>query len=254
MRAEETTTPSSTIESNPGTSSSDTGSSDTGIVDADFSTDITSNTLVNDIKAQPEGSLIKIYYDSHSTLGSDVFSAIQGKDKSIALFDGYVQWLFEGKTIKNPKQIDLKVEISSLKNMTGPNKNWIADLVGNTLTTVLSFANNGDLPGTAMISVHIDDIFPNSKQTSCWVYYFNPTSHELELIAENRAIDENGYLSFNIKHNSYYIITERAVRSLSGTSSSSSSSSGGSYKGPFGGSSSDTTSSSNKSNPRTGAY
>ena len=93
------------------------------------------------------------------------------------------------------------------------------------------------------------------------MYYFNETKNLLEYIITANAA--NGYLNFDIFHNSDYIITDRLIRSSSSDTSSpsrpsspSSGSGSSSYKGPIdqhfvGGG---TPPPSVKENPRTGAY
>ncbi len=93
------------------------------------------------------------------------------------------------------------------------------------------------------------------------MYYFNKTKNLLEYIT--MANVANGYLNFDIFHNSDYIITDRLIRSSSSDTSSpsrpsspSSGSGSSSYKGPIdqhfvGGG---TPPPSVKENPRTGAY
>ncbi len=215
-----------------------------GDKEPDLETDISSGTLDKDIQALPDSSLIGIRYSINVsvTLQKNIFSIIQGTNKRIVLSNGQLQWSFFGQDILYPKSIDLRVDISLLVNTTSPNRRPISNLVGNTPTSVLSFANNGQLPGKATITVSKETLFPNSNYTSFWVYHYDSTRNRLESIARNLRPTSDGYLNFDIWHNSDYIITGEELTNLGSVST---------YRGPFGGSGS--TPSSIKENPHTGA-
>lgn len=135
--------------------------------------------------------------------------------------------------------------------MLGPDRIRISNLVGNIPAAVISFANNGQLPGKATITVSKETLFPNSSYTNFWVYHYDSTRNRLESIARNLRPSSDGYLSFDIWHNSDYIVTTKEL-----PSKLTSGGSNGSYNGPFGGSSSSgsNSNSSTKDNPHTGAY
>lgn len=181
-----------------------------GDLDMDLVKDASDSDLVQDIDSQPNGSVIGIKCSVSYTMRTEVFSAIQGTTKTIILQSGLVEWRFNGRDINNPKQINVKVEVSTLQYTTSPNKALISGLVKDKSASVLSFANNGALPGKANILVKRDDLFPNSRQNSFWVYYFNKMRNQLEFIA-NPTVSNDGYLGFDIFHNSDYIITESPV-------------------------------------------
>lgn len=176
----------------------------------DLVKDSSDGDLVQDIESQPNSSIIGIKCSVSYTMRTEIFSAIQGTNKTIILQSGLVEWRFNGRDINNPKEINLKVEVSTLQYTSSPNKTLISSFVKETSASVLSFANNGVLPGKANILVKRDDLFPHSRQNSFWVYYFNRMRNQLEFVA-NPTVSNDGYLGFDIFHNSDYIITENQI-------------------------------------------
>ncbi len=181
-----------------------------GYKDMDLVKDTSDADLVKDIEAQPNSSIIGIKCSVSYTMRTEVFSAIQGTTKTIILQSGLVEWRFNGRDINNPKEINVKVEVSTLQYTSSSNKTLLSRLVKDKSASVLSFANNGVLPGKANILVKRDDLFPHSRQNSFWVYYFNKMRNQLEFIA-NPTVSNDGYLGFDIFHNSDYIITESPI-------------------------------------------
>lgn len=159
-----------------------------------------------------------VYYnENYPTLNASVLAAIQGKGVDLVAADGRVKWAFKGTNIplKYSKDIDLYVGISALKESA--NKDKISPLVGNANTYVLSFAENGPLPGSVGIRVNMDEIFKSSPSNpkNLWVYYFNPVNRRLEPVGDNdgKCQIKDGCLHFSIYHNSDYVITDRRISS-----------------------------------------
>ena len=149
-----------------------------------------------------------VYYNSnYSTLESGVLAAIKGKNVDLVANDGRVKWDFYGKNINTLKDIDLNVDISPLRG--SDNENKISPLVGSANTYVLSFAENGTLPGEVGIRVNMAEIFPSTNQKTFYIYYFDPRINELRFIQKGQVKD--GCLHFSIDHNSDYVITDRRI-------------------------------------------
>ena len=231
-----TTTPS------PGVDPSDPPAENIGSVDKE--------DLAAEIESKEEGTTVEISYTGEkSELKAEVFDAIKGKDKTIELTDGTVTWSFNGNDIKGAtNKINLKVEPSKLNDFNGSKKDTIKDLVKKASeTAVLTFADNGTLPGKATISVKKDTLFPSSTKTTFYVYYFNEKTNKLEFVDTAKVNGDN--LTFDITHNSNFVITDTRVDSSTTTTVNK-----GSYKGPIDEHIVGGNSSSVKDNPHTGAY
>ena len=212
---------------------------------------VDSENLVEEIGKKEEGTTVGISYTGEkSELKAEVFDAIKGKDKTIELTDGTVTWSFNGNDIKGAtNKINLKVEPSKLNDFNGSKKDTIKGLVKKASeTAVLTFANNGTLPGKATISVKKDTLFPTSTKTTFYVYYFNEKTNKLVFVDTARVNGDN--LTFDITHNSNFVITDARVDSSTTTTTVNR----GSYKGPIDEHIVGGTSSSVKDNPHTGAY
>lgn len=162
--------------------------------------------LIEQIKNKKD--FFGVYYNlPYPTLESGVLAAIKGKNVHLIANDTRVKWDFYGKNINTLKDIDLNVDISPLRG--SDNENKISPLVGSANTYVLSFANNGTLPGEVGIRVNMAEIFPSTNQKTFYIYYFDPRINELRFIQKGQVKD--GCLHFSITHNSDYVITDRRI-------------------------------------------
>ena len=148
----------------------------------DTSGDIITSTnnanLVEDIQDMAKGSTAHIYYGNGATISADVFEAIKGQDKTIALKSDGIEWIFNGQDVtdENIKKIDLTTSIEAKWNSDSDAAEGI-DWEQNAL--ILSFAENGKLPAPATIRIKADWVFKDAVGTeNLYVYYYDNTTKE----------------------------------------------------------------------------
>lgn len=118
-----------------------------------------------------------------------------------------VTWEFNGKNIVNPKMIDINLKISLLTNKS---KDKYLNSVIKSNSVLLNFAENGKLPGEALIRVNaniIDAIIENKK---LYIYYYDEKNSKLVMVNSGIKKIENEY-EFTINHNSKYIVTSEKI-------------------------------------------
>ena len=110
----------------------------------DIITSTNNSNLVEDIQNMAEGSTAHIYYGNGATISKEVFEAIKGQDKTIALKSDGIEWIFNGQDVtdENIKKIDLTTSIEAKWNSDSDAAEGI-DWEQNAL--ILSFAENGKL-------------------------------------------------------------------------------------------------------------
>lgn len=191
------------------------------VINADdlFATNTNNPNLTDDIKNQPEGSDILIDYKNNPHLSKDIFEAIKGQDKNIVLEDGGIQWIFNGKDIESSKDIDLSVTQNPISD---PNagQDKIQSIVKDTPAIVLTFPNNGKLPGKATIRIKADYEFYEymGKENLC-IYYYDAANDKMVEVAKNLIVKSDGYIEFEITHNSQFVITKGKIDTSNGEGS-----------------------------------
>ena len=144
------------------------------------------------------------------TVGREIFEAIKGTDKTITFVQNGIEWSFNGADITGTtKAIDMTVKVAKLDSTTSDNKKEIKNKVNDKDVLVISFANNGQLPGKAKVRVKLDSAWLIGKnKNNMNIYYFNETTKAVETIASRLTVDAEGYVVFDITHNSDYIVSD----------------------------------------------
>ena len=158
-----------------------------------------------------EGTNIKINLGNSKEVSKEVFEALKGTNKSVTFIKDNVQWTFSGKEIAGEaKVIDLTVKVDEIKNTTSANKAAMIELLRDSDVTIISFAENGKLPGKATVKIKLDEAWlKNKDKNNIYVYYYNPTSKEQERVTNKLKLDVEGYIEFDITHNSDYIVADK---------------------------------------------
>ena len=181
----------------------------------------TSNAdMVSSIQNASNDAIIKVDYTTNDTLVQGVFDAIKGTNKILSLESEGVTWEFNGSDITQPtKNINLSVYIGQVNqtnsNMNSNIFNEIKDIVDNTNSVVLKFAENGVLPGKAKVRIKTDYVMRQYLGTrGVNVYYYDNMTKKMVPIASNLTLTADNYLEFEIEHCSYYVMTKGALSSL----------------------------------------
>lgn len=178
----------------------------------DIFTSTNNANLVEDIQNMANGSTAHIYYGNGATISADVFKAIKGQDKTIALKSDGIEWIFNGQDVTdaNINDIDLTTSIEAKWNSDSDAAEGI-DWEQNAL--ILSFAENGKLPAPAKIRIKADWVFKDEVGTeNLYVYYYDNTKKEYVQVAADLTITQDEYLEFTIDHNSDFVITKGELK------------------------------------------
>jgi len=174
----------------------------------------TGNTAdcVNYIKNALSGSHIVIKV-THKHVDKAIFDIIKGTDKTIIFKEEGVEWIFNGKDITNEtKDIDLTVNIAKLIETTSVDKVALEEKFKNADVCIISFSANGLLPGKATVKVKLcRDWLSGKDKNNMYIYYYNKTTKLAELVANGLKVDSDGYVQFNITHNSDYIVSDKEL-------------------------------------------
>jgi hypothetical protein len=111
-------------------------------------------------------------------------------------------WEFD--EIENAIDFNPTISIVAAKN-----NNNIKTLVDDSKALVLSFEHEGNLPGTAKVSINVDGIYNDGSKIN--LYYYNPTTKKAELISENLLVT-NGMVEIELNHCSDYILATSLVK------------------------------------------
>ncbi|MBR0381927.1 MAG: InlB B-repeat-containing protein [Eubacterium sp.] len=167
-----------------------------------FEAGLNNPSLESMLAEMPEGQAAKVNLEYDNRLApANLFRLIQGKDKKIVFGHGEYQWIFDGKKITNPKDVDLT--ISTILESGVPY--GVEDTI-----ILINFANNGLLPGEATVRFKSDVLYDmHELKGSLYLYYVQPNTEELTF-QENSDISyyidgSDHWCSFNITHNSSYI-------------------------------------------------
>lgn len=158
-----------------------------------------SNTnLAEDITKLKDDAVIDVTVD-RGTVTKDVFAALAGTKKEIKLHMDNVDWVFKGEDIdpNNLKDIrlDLSINIKDGKEFGSTEK-----------VVLLTFPDNGLLPGNATIRIKSDDIKALYDTGKKLLLYYVDDAGNQTLIDSPITLSSDGYFEITVNHNSSYII------------------------------------------------
>lgn len=165
--------------------------------------------------ATVKGELAKLNNDAVITVNAnnsplvyaEVFDAIKSTDRTLIIDYQNMRWTFSGKDIVNPKSLDVSVKLDEfLAEKVEKLKGKLA-----TKSAVLEFANNGELPGKALIRLDGKDLEKYFESDVLYVYYYDEEKDEISKVAME-VQKHDGFFEFYINHNSKYILTSEEVK------------------------------------------
>ena len=204
-----------TVSSNSGGGGSNGGSTGGGLPEV-YVGNSNPASVISAINTAASNGRIIVDITENKTVAKEIFDVIKGTEKTVIFKQNEVEWTFNGKDITEPtKIIDMTVKIASLNTTTSNNKAAIGEKVNKENVLVISFANNGQLPGKAKVRVKLDASWLAGKNNnSINIYYFNEATKAVEAIATGLTVDAEGYVEFSIAHNSDYIISDKDLTKL----------------------------------------
>ena len=152
-----------------------------GGVTADYIASTTTSDLASNISSQNSDAKILVDYTSNASVSEGVFDAIKGTDRTLTLESQGIQWVFDGNDISKPsKDIDLGLAVNYLSSLPqSADKTAISETVGTKNTVVLTFPENGILPGKAKIRVKADYAMKEFLgQSGIYVYYMDNVTNK----------------------------------------------------------------------------
>ena len=184
---------------------------------ADLIVSTNTSDIVKQIATQKDDAVILVDYSNKSTINSDVFDAIKGTDRTLVLESEGVQWIFNGNDMtKDSKKIDLSVDVAYVSEVAdGSDKSAITNVVKKQPTVVLSFPENGVLPGTAKMRIKADySMKKYLGQSGIYIYYVDNANGKMVPVAQNLSVTADSYIEFDITHCSKYIMVKGALANL----------------------------------------
>lgn len=174
-------------------------------------TDLTYNNseitpeILEKISNNTELQNITINLDENVNISREVFKAIKEKNIKLTINTGENQIIFDGNNIEITK--DINAEISyNLVNEDSLLKEIVQEGV------VIDFANNGELPGTALIRIKATEELKQAlDMDTILVYYYNEETKELTQMTDDAIYNEDGYIEFSINHNSKYLLVNKLI-------------------------------------------
>ena len=167
---------------------------------------------VEKIKELKDDGVIFIDSNNNPTITKELFDVIKDTDKKVIIRYSEYEWIFEGKDIFDPKQIDVSIATELLQN------NKINNDKGDHVSIL--FKNNGKLPGKAIIRIRVEKTFKYEDGYKDLLIYYGDDNN-LSLIKKNIDdsdieydrvnLSEDGYYEFEITHNSSYILTNKEL-------------------------------------------
>ncbi len=179
-----------------------------------FTPDITTSSIASDliekIQNAADDAIIAIDATSDPIIKKELFEAIKGTNKVVHIESNSIEWVFEGKDIVEPKDIDVSLSVYNDYNYYD-----IQELEFAKKLLVLKFADNGELPGIATIRLKLDYQLRKYVGDTVFIYYFDQESGTnktlTDILADPVTLNENGWFEFKISHNSVYLLSAEKV-------------------------------------------
>lgn len=170
-----------------------------------FNNEDFSEEIINKIKSLSNTAVITVICDNVSVLSDKLFSAIKETRKTLIVKYMDSEWVFNGKNIVITKPIDVSFFVNDVNN-SNIIKNELFNKIDVNNLFVLSFSDNGDLPGKTLIRLKSTELDSKFGDSQAYVYYHDDENNNLLKVAlEIQKSD--GYYEFYINHNSNYVIT-----------------------------------------------
>ena len=176
-------------------------------VTSKFTPDVVTSTMSTDmldkIKNAKDDATIGIDATGSSTIRAEVFEAIKGTNKTIYVEANGIEWVFNGKDIKEPKDIVTTLGVYYDYDYKDESLNELLDKA-----LVLEFADNGELPGVATVRIKLDYAFRDYVGDKVYVYHYVDGDRVFsEITGEAVGQNDNGWFEFKISHNSTYVLS-----------------------------------------------
>ena len=177
------------------------------------------DNLDEEIEKVNEGEKVLVHYTPEKdTLKKEILEEIKGKDISLTLENEGVQWIVNGKdlTDENIKDIHLSVDFCKVDEFADQDaKDRINNKAGNTPVAIITFPENGTLPGPFRVRIKTDHAMREflGKDKGLYIYYCDNLNNEMVTVAEGVTIENDHYVPIDITHCSYYVLSPAKLSS-----------------------------------------
>jgi len=166
--------------------------------------DSLTDEIIEDIKKVEGTTTINLDATKKSKVSSDLFELIKDKDITLNIHINDNIWSIYGKDIKIVKDIDVSTDLLKLDKS-------LSKKVGNGI--VLSFKDNGKLPGKMTIRINNDeDVSAVLEGKPVYLYVFNEKEKNFDPVKEDIKLDDEGFYNLELDHNSKYVITSSKIK------------------------------------------
>lgn len=154
-----------------------------------------------------DDAIITIDASGYPLIDKGIFEVIRETRRTLIIeyFDS--EWVFSGTDIVNPKSLDVSMGYEEITDKNINNSDMLNDLDKQSL--MLTFANNGNLPGKALIRLKANQIDEMFADNNLFIYFYNDQNN-LDAVAMEVQKD-NGFYDFYIDHNSKYLLTNKKL-------------------------------------------
>lgn len=159
---------------------------------------------IKEIAKSDEKSEITINATGNAIISKEIFNSIKGTNKKLIIKYNDNEIIFNGKDITEIKDIDVSITTSCISD------DETFKMINNN-GYIINFANNGTLPGKAIVKLKATDEMKNFfGKRKIYLYYYDETNNKFTLISKNITMN-NDYYEFTINHNSKYILTDTKI-------------------------------------------
>lgn len=171
-----------------------------------YRNDELTSKLIAEITESENIKTIIINADDSPKISFDIFKAIQNTYKQLVITYKDNEFVFNGRNIKNPKDIDASISVNSIQTDIDISK------IVKSNGIVVSFEPNGELPGVAKVRIKsTDTLKKNIDGNKVYAYYYDEQNKNFILMSEDVKLSEDEYYEFAIEHNSKYILVNEKV-------------------------------------------
>jgi len=163
--------------------------------------------ILDKISNSVETQNIIINMDDSANVSANLFEAIKGKEKRLTINVGENQIIFNGNNIVTSKEINAGITYGLVNEDTVLN-----EIVEKGI--VINFANNGELPGTALVRIKATDEMKSELELdldTIIVYHYDEEEKELTKLNNNATYSEDGFIEFSVSHNSKYLMVNNEI-------------------------------------------
>ena len=161
--------------------------------------------MLQKIHDAKDDAVIAIDATGNPVVQKYIFEEIKGTNKTIHIESNGIEWIFNGKDIENVKDINTSIAVWYDYNYDNLESGYLEKAL------ILSFAENGQLPGMATVRIKLDYKLREYIGEEVYVYYYDKDDDKMftDILGDSIVLNDNGWFEFKISHNSDYILTNK---------------------------------------------